>query len=225
MSGPVITLDRALHAPAYKQIAQRLREAVASGTLAPGTRLPSTRSLAAQLSIARGPAGSVVSPHLAASPVVPAPRPARRLARRPAPVLPLPFRMGLPALDASPGKLWSRLSVQAARGLGTPELIYPDPAGHSPLREAFAAYVGVSRGIACTPEQVLVTAGFQGALALVTQILLRAGDSVWVEDPGYPPARQAFAAAGVRMVPVPVDREGMRVEAGGAPRRAASWPW
>jgi GntR family transcriptional regulator / MocR family aminotransferase len=233
MTGPAITFDPGLRTPGYRQIANRLREAVAAGTLAPGARLPSTRSLASQLGVARGtvdaayavlggegiidargPAGSIVSPHLAASPL-PASRPARRAAEHiPGPLLPLPFRMGLPALDAFPRKLWSRLSVQVARGAGTPELIYPELAGHRPLREAIAAYLGVSRGIACTAKQVMITAGFQGALALVTQALLRNGDTVWVEDPGYPLARQALASANVRTVPVPVDRGGMRIEAG-----------
>src|SRR3954454_6906675 len=118
MSGPVITLDRALRAPAYQQIAHRLREAVACGTPAPGARLPSTRSLASQLGIARGtvdaayamlagegmivargPAGSVISPHLAASPAACVPATAPRLATHRPPENPLPFRMGLPALD------------------------------------------------------------------------------------------------------------------------------
>src|SRR5437868_4040873 len=144
-----ITLDPGLRAPAYRQIADRLREAVATGTLAPGARLPSTRSLAAHLGIARGtvdaayamlagegtilargPAGSIVSPHLAASPVETVSRSTLRPAQRPPPEAPMPFRMGLPALDAFPRKLWSRLGVQVARRLSTPEFTYPDPAGH-----------------------------------------------------------------------------------------------
>ena len=133
---------------------------------------------------------------------------------------PLPFRMGLPALDAFPRKLWSGLTVRAARGLGADLLAPPDPAGYPPLREAIAAYLGISRGIACTAEQVLVTGGFQGGLSLAAQVLLRPGDPVWVEDPGYLPARQRLEASGARLVPVRVDREGMRVAAGviAAPR-------
>ena len=142
------------------------------------------------------------------------PATAPRLATHRPPENPLPFRMGLPALDAFPRKLWSRLSTRAARGLGTPELIYPHPAGDRPLREAIAAYLGVSRGIACTAEQVMVTAGFQGALALARSLLLHPGDAVWVEDPGYPLARQALGAAGVQISPVPVDREGLQVDVG-----------
>ena len=128
--------------------------------------------------------------------------------------------MGLPALDAFPHKSWSSLTVRAARSLGAVALDPPDPLGHRPLREAVAGYLGIARGVACTPDQVLITAGFQGALSLVTQVLLRPGDPVWVEDPGYLLARQRLEASGARLVPVRVDREGMRVAAGtvAAPR-------
>jgi GntR family transcriptional regulator / MocR family aminotransferase len=227
-----ITLDRAAGGPLSRQIANRLRDAIAMGNLAPGARLPSARSLAGQLGVARGtvdaayailagegtleprgPAGTIVSKALPATPSpVQCPIP---FARHPlvAPNTPLPFRMGLPALDAFPRKLWSTLSVRAMRGIGTADLAYPDPAGHLPLREAIAAYLGVSRGIVCTAEQVLITGGFQGALTLVAHVLLRSGDPVWIEDPGYPPARQALETAGARLVPVRVDRDGMRVTA------------
>jgi GntR family transcriptional regulator/MocR family aminotransferase len=143
-----------------------------------------------------------------------------KLGNKRAATAPLPFRMGLPALDAFPRKLWSTTLVRAARALGEADLGHPDPAGLRGLREAIAAYLGVSRGIACSPDQVLVTAGFQGALSLVRSVLLRPGDAVWVEDPGYLQARQALELAGASLVPIPVDREGMRVHAGliAAPR-------
>jgi GntR family transcriptional regulator/MocR family aminotransferase len=79
------------------------------------------------------------------------------------------------------------------------------------LRQAVAAYLGVARGIRCSPAEVLITAGYQGALSLVRSVLLRPGDAVWMEDPGYFIARQALEATGVRIVPVRVDQEGMRV--------------
>jgi GntR family transcriptional regulator / MocR family aminotransferase len=234
-----ITLDPADTQPLYLQIADRLRTAVAAGLLAPGARLPSARGLANQLAVARGTvdaayallagegaiesrgsAGTVIAPHLSARVAPPEQRTMSFRTEGAAPPAPLPFRMGLPALDAFPRKLWSGLTVRAARALGTADLAYPDPAGFLPLRQALAAYLGVARGIACRQEQILVTAGFQGALALVRHVLLRPGDTVWVEDPGYPNARQALEAAGARLVPVRVDAEGMRVQAGAiaAPR-------
>jgi GntR family transcriptional regulator/MocR family aminotransferase len=239
MATPIV-LDRSVSGPLHLQIATRLRAAITAGMLAPGARLPSARSLAGQLGVARGTVdagyavligegvvvprgsgGTIVSPELAARASPPVQRRMPFAARRAeAPSAPLPFRMGLPALDAFPRKLWTSLTVRAARGLGAEALGLPDPAGWRPLREAIAAYLGVSRGILCTPDQVLVTAGFQGALALVTRVLLRPGDPVWVEDPGYILARQALEAAGATLVPVRVDREGLRVAAGmvAAPR-------
>ena len=238
---PPIVLDPADTGPLYVQIASRLRAAMAAGTLTAGARLPSARTLASQLGItrgtvdaayallagegsieARGSAGTIVSPHLALLTAPPAQR-AMKLGAGKRPhgaVSPVPFRMGLPALDTFPRKLWSATVARAARAVSQPDLAYPDPAGFRGLREAIAAYLGVSRGIACSPEQVLVTSGFQGALALVRSVLLRPGDAVWVEDPGYALARQALELAGVSLVPIAVDRDGMRVPAGliAAPR-------
>src|SRR6185437_2136313 len=234
-----ITLDPAEAGPVYLQLANRLRAAFASGTLAAGARLPSSRALASQLGVARntvdsayallagegaiesrGPAGTIVSAQMTARIAPPRQRPMVFSGKRAPPPAALPFRMGLPALDAFPRKLWSGLVVRAARGLGPADMSHPDPVGSPPLREAVAAYLGVSRGIACTAEQVLITGGFQGALALVRQVLLKPGDAVWVEDPGYLLTRQALELAGANLVPVPVDREGLRVHAGitAAPR-------
>src|SRR3546814_9502614 len=95
----------------------------------------------------------------------------------------------------------------------------PDPAGYDPLRRAIAIYLGISRGIACSHEQVFVTAGYRGALELVRRTLLRAGDLGWYEDPGYILARQFLERAGMRLEPVPVDEEGLNVGIG--QRRAA----
>ena len=225
-------LDRSIVGPLHQQLASRLRAAIAAGTLAPGARLPSARNLAGQLGVARGtvdaayamlagegtllprgPAGTIVSPALAARPALPSQRLIPLAARRAPPNVVLPFRMGLPALDAFPRKLWSGLTVRAARRLGAGDLGYPDVAGDAALRTAVAAYLGVARGISCSADQVLITGGFQGALALVLNVLLRVGDPVWVEDPGYLMARQALEAAGARLVPVRVDAEGLRVAA------------
>ena len=87
-------------------------------------------------------------------------------------------------------------------------------------RQAIASYISLSRGIHAAPDQIIITAGFQGALALVRQVILKPGDAVWTEDPGYPMARQALEASGARLVPLRVDRDGMRVASGrtAAPR-------
>ena len=230
----MITLDPGEPGPLYLQIATRLRSAIATGALSAGTRLPSARSLSAQLGVARGTvdaaydllagegaveprgaAGTVISVLVNGLAKVPAQR-ALGLARpRVAPLpAPLPFQRGLPALDAFPRKLWSALTAKAARALSEADLAYPDVCGSLALREEIVAYLGLARGIACAPHQVLITTGYQGALTLVRQVLLRPGDPVWVEDPGHPQASQALEVSGASLVPVPVDAEGMRVAAG-----------
>jgi len=124
--------------------------------------------------------------------------------------------MGLPALDAFPRKLWARLVAREARQLPLSGMAYPDPAGWQALRQAIAAYLAIARGIACAPRQIFVTAGYQGALGLIARTLMRSGDAVWFEDPGYHMARDALTAVGARLVPVPVDSDGMRVSDGEA---------
>jgi GntR family transcriptional regulator / MocR family aminotransferase len=233
-SAPHLTLDRTAAIPIYRQIYTRLRDAIATGTVRASERLPSARSLAAQLGVARGTVdaayallagegyirshgagGTLVAPGLSTlrTRTTGTPRPAMSTRRATAPDA-LMFRMGLPALDAFPRKLWCRLAAQGAHALNQDGMIYPDPAGHPPLRAAIAVYLAVSRGIVCSPDRIMVTAGYQGALALTGSVLLREGDQVWLEDPGYFIARQALLAKRARLVPVRVDPDGLRVSDG-----------
>ena len=226
--------------PLFLQIAARVRAAIIGGQMAPGTRLPSCRALAVQLSVDRGTveaayavlagegaiqtrssAGAVVA-GLAGTRIglpehTPFMFPAGASVESAGP---LPLQIGLPALDAFPSKLWSNLLARAARGLRPADLAEPNPCGLPALRRAVASYLASARGVTCAPEHVLITGGYQGALALVRGVLVKPGDPVWVEDPGYPAARQALEASGARVVPVRVDQDGMRVAAGkvAAPR-------
>jgi GntR family transcriptional regulator/MocR family aminotransferase len=122
------------------------------------------------------------------------------------------FRSYEPALDLFPVQLWARTAGRVLRH--APRALYGQghPSGYEPLRKAIAEYVGASRGVRCTADQIIVTAGAQQALDLVTRMLLDPGDRVWVEDPGYPGARLAVHGAGALAVPVPVDRDGMHVD-------------
>ena len=124
-----------------------------------------------------------------------------------------PLRPGQPDLNLFPLELWSRLAAKHwRRATRDPEHI--DSLGYRPLRRALCALVGRMRGVKCQPEQVLIVAGAQQALYLCAHTLLDPGESVWMEDPGYPRARAAFLAAGLRVVPVPVDLQGLVVSAG-----------
>jgi GntR family transcriptional regulator/MocR family aminotransferase len=122
------------------------------------------------------------------------------------------LRPGTPALDRFPRKLWSRLVIRRSRGLAVRHLDYGDGAGYEPLREAIAVHVSASRGVQCHPGQVIVTAGAQQALEVAAHMLLDPGDPVWMEEPGYLGARSALLSASARIVSVPVDGEGMRIE-------------
>jgi GntR family transcriptional regulator / MocR family aminotransferase len=128
--------------------------------------------------------------------------------------LPRPFVAEAPALDVFPYQLWSRLVVRQARQMPASNFMYQDSAGYRPLREAIVAHLTVSRQVHCTPEQVMIVPGSQGALDLAARMLLDSGDPVWLEDPGYSGARGAFLGAGAHIVPVPVDREGLMVDVG-----------
>jgi GntR family transcriptional regulator / MocR family aminotransferase len=137
-----------------------------------------------------------------------------QLAPSPTEVSRRPFRFGIPDLKTFPYKLWTRLVIRQARRLPLSAYTYQHPAGYLPLREAIATHVMVSRGVHCTPEQIIITSGAQGGLDLVTRLLINAGDPVWMEDPGYLKARGAFLGFGAKIIPVPVDHEGLVVEAG-----------
>ena len=227
-------LDGAGPEPLFRQIRDRIAGAVLDGRLAPGSRLPSARSLAAQLSIARGTvdaayqllagegyiisrgaAGTLVDPALDRQLLKPA-RAAR--ARTPAgsPVVertrtvPL-FRMGVPALDVFPHKVWSRLVARRARALRSIDQAYRPPEGSEELRLQIARYLAVARGISCEPSQILITNGYQGALGLVTLALMKPGDAAWLEHPGYRYGHDALQRAGMRLVGVPVDADGFDI--------------
>jgi len=90
-------------------------------------------------------------------------------------------------------------------------MAYGDAMGYVPFREAIAEYLGASRGVRCDASQILVTTGSQLALQLSAQVLLDPKDRVWMEEPGYPGAHQAFITAAAQMIPVPVDHDGMDV--------------
>jgi len=86
-----------------------------------------------------------------------------------------------------------------------------DPSGLLRLRRALTPYLRDARGVRCTPEQIIITAGTQQALSLIGRFLLDRGDSVWIEDPGYLGARAAFVAAEANLVPIPIDTDGLSI--------------
>ncbi len=239
-------LDPAADEPFYRQIYHRFRSAIESGVLKPGDRIPSARALTKELGLARGTidaaysllaaegyiqargqAGTIVTPGLKAQPpIATAPRKASsNLAAasfRPDSIL--PFQMGLPALDAFPRKIWARLGARCVRATQPSDMAHPSVYGLHDLRAQIATYLNVSRGIDCSPSQIFVTSGYRHTIELIGHALLKPGDRVWLENPGYPPTRELLAHMQIASVPVPVDQEGMVVSAGikAAPRARAA---
>ncbi len=133
----------------------------------------------------------------------------------------VPFRVAVPALDGVPFELWSRLIARHARRPSQAALDYQDGHGLHRLRAAIAAHISLSRGIRCTADQILITTGAQSAIDLAVRVLLDPGDKAIVEDPAHLGIRGALQGVGVRIIPVPVDSEGLVVKADGAFRRGA----
>jgi GntR family transcriptional regulator / MocR family aminotransferase len=125
-----------------------------------------------------------------------------------------PFCMRDPAIAEFPAELWGSIAGRRARTFRSWLQTDDDGRGYRPLREAIADYLGSSRGVRCSSNQVIVVSGVQQALDLLARFLLKQGEPVWMEDPGYFGATIAFANAGVQMIPVPVDEHGLCVSAG-----------
>lgn len=124
------------------------------------------------------------------------------------------YRGGEPAVEQFPYEVWARLIARRARQSLREVAHYQSPAGYFPLREAIATHISMTRGVRCTPEQVILTAGSQGAIDLATRTLLNPGEAVWLENPGYFGARGAMLAAGAHLIPIPVNEQGLDVEYG-----------
>ena len=122
------------------------------------------------------------------------------------------FRMGTPDIKAFPFEIWRRLYGRALRALAKSPPRSENPQGRERLRVAISSHVSFTRAVACGPEDIVVTSGAQQAFDLLARVLVTPGrTTVAVENPGYPPARLALAAAGARLAPVPVDADGMVV--------------
>ena len=112
------------------------------------------------------------------------------------------FTPGVPEVRLFPAQVWSRLQARLWRSATPQQLSYATGAGDAGLRQAMAEYLQGTRGVACTPEQIVITSGTQQSLHLVAQLLADPGDAVWLEDPGYWGARSVFRALGLKLVPV-----------------------
>jgi GntR family transcriptional regulator / MocR family aminotransferase len=251
------TLDG--HGPLQQQLYRSVRTLILAGRLSPGSRLPSTRTLASELNVSRNTVllafdqlmseGYLITRHGSGTFV------ARELPdlspctiRRPLPItdgdgkhqrsatderppalntptehvfawamqagsLPYDFRLGRSSLVDFPQATWARLVARCTRRTTVQDLDYPAVAGLLALREEIARYLADARGVTCSAEDILIVNGIQQALDLTTRVLLRPDSVVALEEPHYPPARMVFTAANVEVVGIPVDEQGIKVEA------------
>ena len=228
-------LDRSAKTALAEQIRRALTAAIESGVLEPGARLPSWQDLAAQLGVARGTVRTAYG-KLAAAQLIEASRAAgTRVAQRPRTLArsepppdagsfmeryrertqgPALFQMGVPATETFPATLLARLRAHAVRAETSAPPLYPDPRGELELRREIAGYLAVTRGVDCSPSQVIVTGGFSAGLGLALAALGLAGQTAWIEDPGFPFARKGLELAGLSLAPIPVDADGVDVEHG-----------
>ncbi|MFO1068461.1 MAG: PLP-dependent aminotransferase family protein [Geminicoccaceae bacterium] len=140
------------------------------------------------------------------------------------------FHPGYPDIDSFPFATWARLLGRHARRPAEDLFGYHHVGGHPRLCAAIADYLGVSRGVECSPEQVVVVTGTQAALDLCARLLLDEGDTAWIEDPGYAGAWHALRNAGARLQPLPVGPAGWSLDEERAPPRlifvtpSCQWP-
>lgn len=230
------------------QIYRQIRAAILDGRLRPGQALPPTRELHRRLEVSRNTvstayerltgegflitrtgAGTYVSDAVGDSagdrrPTGKALRARPMWERAPDPpdlsALGAPFDLRPGIVDAGlfPYQTWRRVVAAELRPSAVGTAAHGDPLGLPELRAAIARHIGVSRGVRTDAGHVVVTTGIQQALDLVTRVLVETGDVVAIEEPGYHMARRLFASLGARVVPVPVDRDGLVVEA--LPREA-----
>lgn len=224
-----------------RQLHRQIRGAILGGQFPSGSRLPGSRMLAVALGISRNSVTAVYE-QLGAEGYVESDRQGTRVAAlqhpsaqssaraksRPPDIAErslhirersysapdtLALRPGVPALARFPIGAWKNCLDRVIQRAGTDLLGYGDPLGEMPLRTAIMRHLAISRGVRCEPEQVVITEGAQEALALCVRLVTNPGDIAWVEDPGYRGAQAALACGDLKMVPISVDAEGLRVSA------------
>ncbi|MGC9947163.1 MAG: PLP-dependent aminotransferase family protein [Bryobacteraceae bacterium] len=238
---PVIAVGRKAAQPLHWQIYDAYRAAIIGRNLQPGQRVPSSRSLALELGISRIPvltayaqlmaegyfesrvgAGTYVSGSLpeqwmsceGAGETACRTFPAIKSGALPWTYGSGAFSVGQLAFAHFPFQVWSNLVARHARKVRAGDLNYGDPMGSQDFRETIATYLRTSRAVDCDAGQIMVVSGSQQALDISARVLVEPGNPVWVEEPGYELMREALTLAGCRLIPVPVDGEGLRVAAG-----------
>lgn len=227
-----------------ERLSATLRQAIALGTLQKGQRLPSSRLMAKDLGLSRvtveaaysqlesegyllrkvGQGTFVAITMIADEKPAPLRSATLALSQRGQqivatggcqdPPYPYAFAAGSPELRAFPHAVWRRITASQQRQRGEQLMRYGDPQGYLPLRQAVARYLGQSRGVRCDAGQVMIISSSQQALQMISLLLLDINDTVWLEDPCYAGARNAFITAGARLSPLALDYQGAQLGSG-----------
>ncbi|MGN6372332.1 MAG: PLP-dependent aminotransferase family protein [Solirubrobacteraceae bacterium] len=220
-----IDLETASGGSLRSRVEHALREAVRDGRLPSGTRLPSTRALCAQLGVSRGVVVDAYA-QLAAEGYLQTRRGAgtkvahavsRERASTPKRKTSIPARHDMspfrPALDRFPRAAWARALTRTLRAASDERLGYPDPAGVPELRSTLSAYLGRVRGVRAEPDRLVITNGLRQGVALLWAALFDQGARrLAVEHPGWLGMRETAADAGLELLRLEVDDEGVSVE-------------
>jgi GntR family transcriptional regulator/MocR family aminotransferase len=238
-----VPLDPARAQPLFLQLAGAIADDIRSGRLKPGEPLPGTRELAESLDLNRNTivagyaelaAEGLVRTRVGGGTFVaePAPKPPRApyvASDEPTYALapPIPMRSvpralppgmlllanGAPDVRLFPARALARAFRRAIEHRGRALLTSPDPCGHIRLRVELASMLARTRGLVATPDNLMVTRSIEQGIDLVARTLIRPGDVVAVEAFGYPPAWSVLKLAGAKLMPIPLDRDGLDVDA------------
>ncbi|WP_312759729.1 PLP-dependent aminotransferase family protein [Pantoea brenneri] len=219
-----------------QQLYQRIKQGILQGQLAAGAMLPATRQLAAELQVSRNTVLNVWT-QLQAEGYLMSDRQGSRVSLLALPTArpddnglahwplakrldalqlsqrfdtgTLPLRPGIPALNHFPLAAWRRALNHVLNHTPPRQLGYGDPLGDPELRTALAQQLRITRGVRCDAGQIVITEGAQQALMLCVTLLSDPGDHGWIEDPGYRGAKAAMQAGDLRVVPIPIDQQGL----------------
>lgn len=233
-----LSLVKNSHISLQTQLLRQLRELILSGVLSPGSKIPSSRVLAAELSVSRVTVAAVVDqlvsegylegrarsgvyveadlPETLPDQVTPDPVPPQAAAAaQQSPNEPThlrPFDIAGPGLKDFPFQKWSKHHDQVWKRPEPRLLGHTDPFGWWPLRQAISDHLAQWRGLSCAPSQVIVTASLPDAFGWISTALWRSGDSVVIENPGYATMATALRRHHMNVVPVDVDHNGLKTQ-------------
>jgi GntR family transcriptional regulator/MocR family aminotransferase len=229
----LVSLSSDATEPLYQQLVQQLRLLIVTGRVLPSSRLPSSRQLAVDMGVSRTTCTSAYQQLLTegllisrqgAGIFVNTSLPA---ALRQGKTKPLALMDGLPASHSTdnsnggfssgpdarnfPFPLWARCLAKAWRRPEPSLLQDQHPGGYEPLRRSLSHYLYMTRGVYCSPAQIVITAGQRDSLSLISKALMQRGDHVYMENPGYPLQRQVVNSLGLTAQWLEVDKEGAKL--------------